>query len=55
MTARIARDESDVQDILNVLTIIFIQTFSENPLLSISTGIVVPAECASRIFKDYDN
>ena len=52
--ARILRDESDVQAILNVLTDVFIPPY-QNPLLSISTGIAVPADCARRIFKAYDD
>jgi len=40
-TARIKKDESNIQEIMSALKETFIHPFSEEPLLSISTGIAV--------------
>ena len=47
--SRISRDEKDVQAVIDVLTNVFIHPFSDIPLASISTGIVVSEDIAARI------
>ena len=47
--SRIAKDEKDIQSVLNVLTEMFIPPFSDQPQLSMSTGTVVPDSVADRI------
>ena len=48
--SRINKDESNVQDIISVLQQIFIHSFSEEPLLLISTGIAVEQDAAGDMY-----
>ena len=41
--SRIRKDEKDVQAVVTILTDVFVNPFSEQPLMSISTG-VIPTE-----------
>lgn len=47
--SRILKDEEDVAAVLSVLTETFIHPFSEQPLVSISTGIEVPRALSDEI------
>ena len=47
--SRISKDEKDVKAILDILSNIFIEPLSENPLLCISSGLLATDEVASDI------
>ena len=53
--SRISRDEKDVKSVYNVLSEVFIPPFSEQSLVSISTGIVVAESEADKIMQAYVN
>ena len=53
--SRISRDEKDVKSVYNVLSEVFIPPFSEQPQVSISTGIVVAESEADKIMQTYVN
>ena len=52
-SSRIIRDENDVQAILSVLRDSFVDPFSAQPLLSISTGIVVDQKASSDLLNAF--
>ena len=47
----IRRDENDVQASVDVLTNVLIHSFSEMPLASISTGIIVNENATARMLE----
>ena len=49
--SRISREEKDVKSVYNVLSEVFIPPFSDQPLVSISTGIAVTE--ADKIMQAY--
>ena len=51
--SRIGREEKDAKSVYNVLSVVFIPPFSEQPLVSISTGIVVTENEADKIMQAY--
>ena len=53
--SRISRDEKDVKSVYNVLSAIFIPRFSEQLLVSISTGTVVAESEADKVMEAYVN
>ena len=53
--SRISRDEKDVKSVYNVLSAIFIPRFSEQSLVSISTGTVVAESEADKVMEAYVN
>ena len=53
--SRISRDEKDVKSVYNVLSEVFLPPLSEQPLVSISTGIAVAESEADKIMQAYVN
>ena len=51
--SRIRNDQDDVMSILSVIEECFIDPFSENPLLSISNGILATEKLVSDSFNDF--
>ena len=51
--SRIGREEKDAKSVYNVLSEVFTPPFSEQPLVSISTGIVVTENEADKIMQAY--
>ena len=51
----ISRDEKDVKSVYNVLSEVFLPPLSEQPLVSISTGIAVAEIEADKIMQAYVN
>ena len=51
--SRISREEKDVKSVYNVLSEVFIPPFSDQPLVSISTGIAVTENEADKIMQAY--
>ena len=51
--SRINRDEKDVKNVYNVLLEVFIPLFSEQRLVSVSTGIVATESEADKIMQAY--
>ena len=50
--ARITRDKIDIQAIIGILQETFVNPFSDQPLLSISTGIVVEQDAVKNRHED---
>ena len=46
-------EKKDAKSVYNVLSVVFIPPFSEQPLVSISTGIVVTENEANKIMQAY--
>ena len=53
--SRISRDEKAVKSVYNVLSEVFLPPLSEQPLVSISTGIAVAESEADKIMQAYVN
>ena len=51
--SRIGREEKDAKSVYNVLSEVFTPPFSEQPLVSISTGIVVTENEADKVMQAY--